>query len=637
MAYSISVCDTHRIPYPNATVKAYKLGSAMETTDQIKFKHGKNGTELGFEIKTNARGYFCDNNGDLYTNGVFVSEDAIVKVTMGDGTSTTWEVLTQNDVPINDGKLLGTKNKDNDELEEKWSANSADNYILNYDHLINKPRVNEWMEVEQIVTMDKYDDEVDVDKYAKTITITAENGVAPLDWTLVNGNYKPVHADNPNTLWALKLKADSTRVGQVVCIRNMTGWRLAIKNSLNEIITVIPPIMGADEGKFVALYGNSEPSLPFRGVVDLEHLGMTTQVVLDSTTPMPSAVQPIVINDFTPDVFVIEIKNDWPYSNTTVGALYLKSEVTKPRRLRVMLRNFKMHTGFKLVDVTSGNAVIGAIADFTLVELKVTNVDIMLANYQLRTAGIAFDVSSYTASVELPPEATFITGTHNGTMGSGVQMMNDTVTDKMIYGFIGNSTTQEQRFTMNFAGAEIEFYLAPGVINTFVVHKMGAQFCVLKGTAGSDDRYMKVSFSSHPNNADYYYKVSKTTMAQDTVCVNIPYLMQAAGENWWDFGGSNDNDNLVFDVSGIVPIGETRAIRFKVDAYCKGENTGGGSHYKPVFIGFGDENAHDLDLVPLSRNSGRGVIDVSRKTIIVWVTRDVNGYSVVYGLVDTTE
>ena len=40
MAYSISICDTHRLPYFNATLTAYKIG----TTTHVKFKHGKDGT-----------------------------------------------------------------------------------------------------------------------------------------------------------------------------------------------------------------------------------------------------------------------------------------------------------------------------------------------------------------------------------------------------------------------------------------------------------------------------------------------------------------------------------------------------------------------------------------------------------------
>ena len=201
MAYTISVCDTHRIPYPNATVKAYKLGSAMQTTDQIKFKHGKNGPELGFEIKTNARGYFCDNNGDLYTNGVFVAEDAIIKVTLPDGSSTTWESVSDNDTPVNDGKLLGTRTRDSadDDLDEKWSANSEDNYILNYNDLINKPKINEWMEVEQIVTMENASDTVDVDRYCKTMTITSGDNVHPYGWELQNGEWVNTTPYTPNS------------------------------------------------------------------------------------------------------------------------------------------------------------------------------------------------------------------------------------------------------------------------------------------------------------------------------------------------------------------------------------------------------------------------------------------------------
>ena len=64
MAKTLSLCDTHRIPYPNATVTAYKLSDG---TTPLKFKVGKTGTPDRFEVKTNSRGYFCDTNGTIYS------------------------------------------------------------------------------------------------------------------------------------------------------------------------------------------------------------------------------------------------------------------------------------------------------------------------------------------------------------------------------------------------------------------------------------------------------------------------------------------------------------------------------------------------------------------------------------------
>lgn len=628
MAYTISVCDTHRIPYPNATVKAYKLGSAMQTTDQIKFKHGKNGHELGFEIKTNARGYFCDNNGDLYTNGVFVTEDAIIKVTMADGTSTTWEVAADNDTKINDGKLYGTRTKDSadDDLVVKWSANAAGDYTLDYDDLIHKPKINEWMEVEQVVMMEQANDSIDVDKYCKTMTITCEEGVAPAGWSLVGGNWQVTDSSKPNAEWCITLRADKDRVAQVVCVRNWTPWRLAVKNVQGQIIAVLDPT-ASDMGKFVTLYGTTEPTLPYHGTLDIEKLASSHPIVFGAGILENTATNPVVIDDYTPDTMLVKFEAAYNYTGYPVK-LFLKSGVTKSRVIKLWLQNFKTDKGLIICDAGNSNAVIGIIANFTVVDLIVSPDGLVKVSDYVQTQGtqLALDGSK---NQTLPPEATFIVGSTDDNYY--ISTLDDNYTDKMIYGLVTNTSAYPKNLRLSFNGNEVVLGLLPGVTNSFVVHKMGTQYCVIKPTSGTvGNKYFVLTATTHDSH-DFYYKVSKTVNTQDTINVNIPFLMQMHGESWGYFGGSGEHDQLVFDLSDLVEVGQSVTLRFKVDAYTKSYD----DSIKAVYIGFGTDGHANFSVIPLAESVQNDTLCVARKTIVATVTRGANGYSATYGVEDT--
>lgn len=628
MAYTISVCDTHRIPYPNATVKAYKLGSAMQSTDQIKFKHGKNGPELGFEIKTNARGYFCDNNGDLYTNGVFVTEDAIIKVTMADGTSTTWEVAADNDTKINDGKLYGTRTKDSadDDLVVKWSANAAGDYTLDYDDLIHKPKINEWMEVEQVVMMEQANDSIDVDKYCKTMTITCEEGVAPAGWSLVDGNWQVTDSSKPNAEWCITLRADKDRVAQVVCVRNWTPWRLAIKNVQGQIIAVLDPT-ASDMGKFVTLYGTTEPTLPYHGTLDIEKLASSHPIVFGAGVLENTATNPVVIDDYTPDTMLVKFEAAYNYTGYPVK-LFLKSGVTKSRVIKLWLQNFKTDKGLIICDAGNSNAVIGIIANFTVVDLIVSPDGLVKVSDYVQTQGtqLALDGSK---NQTLPPEATFIVGSTDDNYF--ISTLDDNYTDKMIYGLVTNTSAYPKNLRLSFNGNEVVLGLLPGVTNSFVVHKMGTQYCVIKPTSGTvGNKYFVLTATTHDSH-DFYFKVSKTVNTQDTINVNIPFLMQMHGESWGYFGGSGEHDQLVFDLSDLVEVGQSVTLRFKVDAYTKSYD----DSIKAVYIGFGTDGHANFSVIPLAESVQNDTLCVARKTIVATVTRGANGYSATYGVEDT--
>ena len=213
---SIPASDTHKVDYKNGTLTAKRLG----TTIDIKFFDGEN-NELGFSVRVNNKGYLCDTNGTLYTNGVFLQEDAVVTYVGPSGT-TSWTVKGQSDTPVHDGKLLDVNGN------TVWSANSAGNYILNYNDLVNKPKINEWSESQQNVVIVSQGagewDTVTVDKFAKFMVVSASS--APADGVL-----------------RLKFTPEvSNRWGQVIQVLNVSQYPLWIHNASDDSdVTSIMP------------------------------------------------------------------------------------------------------------------------------------------------------------------------------------------------------------------------------------------------------------------------------------------------------------------------------------------------------------------------------------------------------------
>lgn len=205
---SIPASDTHKVDYKNGTLTAKRLG----TTVDIKFYDGE-GSDLGFSVRVNNKGYLCDTNGTLYTNGVFLREDAVVTYVGPSGT-TSWTVKGQLDTSIEDGKLLDVNGN------IVWSANSAGNYTLNYNDLVNKPKINEWSESQQDVVVTAQGagewDTVVVDQFAKFMIVSASS--APADGTI-----------------KLKLTPEvSSRWGQVIQVMNASGYPLQLKNASDD-------------------------------------------------------------------------------------------------------------------------------------------------------------------------------------------------------------------------------------------------------------------------------------------------------------------------------------------------------------------------------------------------------------------
>lgn len=534
MAYSISICDTHRLPYFNATLVAYKIG----TTTPIKFKHGKDGTPQYSDLKTNARGYICDTDGTILSRGVFVAEDALIKITLGDGTTTEWEVCADSDVSVNDGKLLGKKNKDSadDDLEAKWSANSAENYILDYDHLIHKPDINEWAEVEQVVTMDTDIDEIPVDKYAKSMTVQFDQICCPDSWEWDGSDWKlkTGKSDKPNAEWSLKLVASPERVAQILCIRNWTPWRLAIKNVSNQVIAVIDPYIGdANKGEIVTLYGKTEPSLPYQGSVDTQLVGTVHPIRFNATSEENTSESPLVINDYTPDIAMVEFLNEYNY---TPKALFVKSEVTKARKVRILLDNVKGNSGLPINDMTSGSLTsIGVLANQSIVEFFVAPYGITPFSTSLKTAGAVASLHMGVDSPKLAPETLVANIFIDGITGN--LYLDDLTAKTITLNFTNNQGTLVQQ-NLSCGGVLTPLYVPNGT-STFVIAKSGISVNVIKSPA-SDGEIVPSSGYSADGDRDNVF-VYPQFQNGAVLRVNFSAFNDKFGTSFGDNGGDRSS------------------------------------------------------------------------------------------------
>lgn len=276
---SIPASDTHKVDYKNGTLTAKRLG----TTIDIKFFDG-NDNDLGFSVRVNNKGYLCDTNGTLYTNGVFLQEDAVVTYTGPSGT-TSWTVKGQSDTPVEDGKLLDVNGN------VVWSANSAGNYTLNYNDLANKPSINEWSESQQDVVVTSQGsgewDTVTVDKFAKFMVVSAQT--APDDG-IIRLKFTPEVAN---------------RWGQVIQVMNVSTYPLQLKNASDD-----SDITGVRAGEIVTVEYTSALKYLVGGVYTVQSLDSTSWGVVDGG-PNWIMVNPNNIAGWNPETtsVIINLKN----------------------------------------------------------------------------------------------------------------------------------------------------------------------------------------------------------------------------------------------------------------------------------------------------------------------------------------
>ena len=352
----ISIHDTHRLPYNNATITAKRVQEG--DTTPLKFFNAVNEEPLGYEVYTNARGYICDRDGNLYTKGVFVREDAYVTAILGDGASTNWIVRPDSDVAINDGELLGRieDNQAKREQEERegkefvlfnghWhlklhSANTPDNRTLPLKDLDGVPAFNEWKEVEQVVQLKINQTTVVVEEYTKVLVLQWD-GTKPSDHDVVNISVDTQVVDGRH------------RYAQHCLVYNQTGMRIVLKNtsSPQSTIGIIAPNGTMNMGLFfiesstVGEWIADDRYADWDDGSDAVQSGGSIVYVEGSPSvgPNDNKMFEVKITDRTPNVLHIVTRNiNFGSTNPKPGEIRIKltgENITKARNITVWFTN----------------------------------------------------------------------------------------------------------------------------------------------------------------------------------------------------------------------------------------------------------------------------------------------------------
>lgn len=352
MSESISIQDTHRLPYNNATVTAVKMANGNTTALHF---FDSDGVDIGENVYTNAKGFLCDTNGTLYTSGIFVKEEAEIVLTLRDGSYTTWRVKPTNDTPVNDGVLYGKtlESPENDPvLVPIFSANSANPGYLRWGNILDKPGFNQWSENEESVRLEADNDSVTLGKFTKTVTVS------------LDPNFTTSIAD----YFTLTVTPHPTRYAQVVTFRNETLKQLVLLAPNGDFIAKVNPANagGVPNSAIVSLHNRDNEFIP---ATDLQGICDTPDVAQLNTISLVRCG--IFIDDHTPDLYkvvipatlVSQLRQNIAMSTALVLPVTLNN--TRRRKVRVWLRNF-CGGGARLM---SGGVIVGSIANNEVVEL----------------------------------------------------------------------------------------------------------------------------------------------------------------------------------------------------------------------------------------------------------------------------
>lgn len=208
----IDINQTNRLIYRNALIVAKKYSD----NTQLSFIDS-DGADIGIELRTNSEGFISYGNYNTRPNGVYVSDKAIIKVSFDGGESfpVSWVCEgSQGSSIVNDGKI---KDKNGNVV---FSANSATDYTLDYNHLKNAPTPKQWGENEQVEI---------ISTWGQGVTVGVSTTVLRIkdDSTLLEQND---NCSYDKAIWLL-----FTREGQQVVIINESGGNLLVFNTSSNI------------------------------------------------------------------------------------------------------------------------------------------------------------------------------------------------------------------------------------------------------------------------------------------------------------------------------------------------------------------------------------------------------------------
>ena len=463
---NISIHATHRLPFFNATVTAKQLSSS---TTPVAFKLAT-GEEIGFEIKTNARGFICRTDGTPYNDGVFVGEDAIVTATLGDGSSTSWTVTSESEIVIFDGVLYGREAESGDDphtlvkvgdkyYKKLFSANQKPNSQLSLDDLANVPSFTKWTDDQQIEVID-----FKSTSKSYTVKIGLQTKVLVLkpkdDTELAAG-----------VVFKLFLQAtlaedgESSRFGRNIVITNFTKNRVVLYN-----VGISTPFGGVDGSRSVTVtetYPNAPASSSVGGAAQF-HCTESYQFVSGYQGVVVDSNNKLIITDGSTDfIDITQIQSISP-SNKTLTVTVVTSAVTLTRR--VTLRRLDSFPG-TLRLVLSNGTELGFLQYAGTMELVIaTNYAKPVDEHIVHNLNASITLSESASQYpEIPVGCTFVSVNCSGNTSQ-------TELHKIL---VSPQSTDAVR--MEFSNASVPIWIA--IVNSEHPDLVAEQFCIPAGNS----------------------------------------------------------------------------------------------------------------------------------------------------------
>ena len=463
---NISIHATHRLPFFNATVTAKQLSSS---TTPVAFKLAT-GEEIGFEIRTNARGFICRTDGTPYNDGVFVGEDAIVTATLGDGSSTSWTVTSESEIVIFDGVLYGREAESGDDSDtlvkvgdkyykKLFSANQEPNSQLSLDDLANVPSFTKWTDDQQIEV-------IDFKSTSKSYTVkvglqTKVLILKPKDDTELAAG----------VVFKLFLQAtlaedgESSRFGRNIVITNFSKNRVVLYN-----VGVSTPFGGVDGSRSVTVtetYPNATASSSAGGTAQF-HCTESYQFVSGYQGVVVDSNNKLIITDGSTDFIDITQIQSISSSNKTVTVTVVTSEVTLTRR--VTIRRLDPFPG-TLRLVLSNGTELGFLQYAGTMELVIaTNYAKPVDEHIVHNLNASITLSESASQYpEIPVGCTFVSVNCSGNMSQ-------TELHKIL---VSPQSTNAVR--MEFSNASVPIWIA--IVNSEYPDLVAEQFCIPAGSS----------------------------------------------------------------------------------------------------------------------------------------------------------
>ena len=574
MSNFLSIHDTHRLPYNNATITAKTVQSGDTTPIKFYSGHQPDSEELGFEVFTNARGYLCDRTGNLYTDGVFVKEDAYITVTLGDGARTSWIVRSDSDTIVNDGKLLGKIVDERTQWEEgreyvqfggHWrlvlhSANTPSNTKLPLSDLADVPAINEWKESEQVTLIGPNAKNVTVEEYTKTLVLQW-SGTKP-------ETHEPVYVTVKTAV-----TNGRHRYAQHCLVYNQTEMRLTLVNENGKTIGNIAPTGTMNMGLFFLVDQNTGEWIEDDKLEDWDFgLDASNEGTSVEISGYPTGgFYTVELNDRTPNLLRIVAKKlnfagIQPYPRE-IPIKLVGNNLTKSRTIRLWFQNASENDGASLPAVfyeTDANIPLCILYPATFCEIFVGE-----GQFTLDNAPMALDNSakvgptntavktSGTAKIAVPRKCDLVTITNTG--NGGISELHFTTQDLHTVRFnVQNTSGQPIWFRLMNDQDQVAQLWAVCPANdacNFTVRNSGGMLYAISETKTYPTAIAEASGTANWNATYGAMKGLATTMVVNFAAINKQFRCTY---------GDHDGESSILYIDAPALYGVGQSVRFKV-------------------------------------------------------------------------